>query len=1101
MYQEDDEFGVLTMEEREELESLHHEEMAPTQEEEDWMLLIAIEEERSALAKKYLPVLSDYKVKGICDMCKRYFYKNGSLEEHIKKNHTEEISHQKIQVIPQEVWLSKSLPNLEELLATVPSHILVSKEDELESKKDFEDIMFDLKKVKVQTSDTKKSTYICDQCKFNTFSNKSMQIHIKNIHENFVHKCEQCSVCFLSDNNLRIHKKLTHNKKDLIIKKSLNLIKGEAGSLSDFKSNPNRGQVLGGGEDQKSIYIDNESDSEEEVDEKDESTSSEYIVNTKNSLFTEKQWGEDEDNLDPAGINYKSKMSGFAKSAEVLRKAFRKGSIKKVGEMKAHVEEVKRKGTGTELRIKVADCQGEGEIKLSFWGPNKKTKETTIQINIIKGNDKRFVKLFSEEFIKGSIDKIVNGKVTEQLFEKQDAKVLCPTCQKPFAKEASLNIHMKSHPMCSKCGKGFKEIEELESHKIKSHSSKQKPSVKTVLPEENIQMCEDCGHKASSRKSLMIHKEKEHIGDHWLVNTKREANMMNSEKESIKTKTEEPQPKRTKKNETINDTTETSLSDRMDKKVLQKRKIEDERDLLWEKEKQRADLLKEEKAKKIQIKEKAEKTKTMKLTKSKDTMNLDKPSPKSNTTTEIVPGKELPKGVEKIVGDKYELERIPGNGACGIGAFAKHAYNDVSLGPKIGAELNSEIAKNFWHYKQLLEWPYDRPVGGAENVKFEQHEEEKLLNFLQNHPRNGFVWRGFMDMQALSNKFGMPIKIISIKDFSDPNPKVEQMEPDKDFEVKEAMEEMILLNTGNYHFDLIRKKESVECEQKNERQDKSNHDSIQKENHQISFEKSEREEIKELKIVVEEMRREIQCLRQHTCSNTIANSKTTSHREEIQKNVKSSESRNKCDKCEKTFVNNDALTAHKREKHEQLYECNSCVFSSKSSVTLEQHKEEVHRINYMCKKCKKTFINEEVLTNHMEIHEKKARLEEFNCETCDFQNTKRQALKKHLEESPGHKPSPKEYECRNCKLIFHSYYNMMNHRSLEHPTKKMCRYFKAGTCNHSDEECWYSHEKTPSTKKMNKNKAEDFQEKTKNLPPDMNMLIHQLIKIVSETKN
>ena len=168
-YQEDAVFEALTMEEREELETLHHEEMEPTQEEEDWMLLIAIKEERSALAKMYLPVLLDYKVKGICDMCKRYFYKNGSLEEHIKKNHIEEKSHQKIQVIPQEVWLSKSLPNLEDLLATVPSHILVSKEEELESKKDFEDIMFDLKKVKVQTSETKKSTYICDQCKFNTF--------------------------------------------------------------------------------------------------------------------------------------------------------------------------------------------------------------------------------------------------------------------------------------------------------------------------------------------------------------------------------------------------------------------------------------------------------------------------------------------------------------------------------------------------------------------------------------------------------------------------------------------------------------------------------------------------------------------------------------------------------------------------------------------------------------------------------------------------------------------------------------------------------------------------------------------------------------------
>lgn len=89
---------------------------------------------------------------------------------------------------------------------------------------------------------------------------------------------------------------------------------------------------------------------------------------------------------------------------------------------------------------------------------------------------------------------------------------------------------------------------------------------------------------------------------------------------------------------------------------------------------------------------------------------------------------------------------------------------------------------------------------------------------------------------------------------------------------------------------------------------------------------------------------------------------------------------------------------------------NSCVFSSKSQVTLEQHNEEVHRIKLICKKCKKTFLNEDCLLKHIEIHEKKARLEEFNCETCDFQNTKRQALKKHLEESPGHKPSPKEYE-------------------------------------------------------------------------------------------
>ena len=61
-------------------------------------------------------------------------------------------------------------------------------------------------------------------------------------------------------------------------------------------------------------------------------------------------------------------------------------------------------------------------------------------------------------------------------------------------------------------------------------------------------------------------------------------------------------------------------------------------------------------------------------------------------------------------------------------------------------------------------------------------------------------------MQALSNKYGMPIKIVSITDFNDPNPKVERIEPDGDFEVKEKIEEMIHLNTGRVHFDLISKK-------------------------------------------------------------------------------------------------------------------------------------------------------------------------------------------------------------------------------------------------------------------------------------------------------
>ena len=121
-----------------------------------------------------------------------------------------------------------------------------------------------------------------------------------------------------------------------------------------------------------------------------------------------------------------------------------------------------------------------------------------------------------------------------------------------------------------------------------------------------------------------------------------------------------------------------------------------------------------------------------------------------------------------------------------------------------------------------------------------------------------------MDLQALSNKYGMPIKIISINDFSDPNPKVERLEPDADFVVEKVIDEMILLNTGQCHFDLIRKKQSNNYIQKscenltlNEVQKVSNeiHEndvSVELKNGMV---KSDKEEISELKVLVEGMRK------------------------------------------------------------------------------------------------------------------------------------------------------------------------------------------------------------------------------------------------------
>ena len=206
--------------------------------------------------------------------------------------------------------------------------------------------------------------------------------------------------------------------------------------------------IIGGGEESTINNLEGESDSEPDDIENDEVTKTSKLI--KNSFCIEKQWGDDDEN--PSGINFKSKLPHFKKLVETLRKVFRKGSVKAIGKIKTYAEEVKRKNTGTEVKINITDPEGEGEVVLSFWGPHKKTKDITVQINSKKGSEKRFVKLFADEFVRKILERLSNGIQIEELFEKGEAKVACTICSKMFLREATLKTHMKSHIICNKCG-------------------------------------------------------------------------------------------------------------------------------------------------------------------------------------------------------------------------------------------------------------------------------------------------------------------------------------------------------------------------------------------------------------------------------------------------------------------------------------------------------------------------------------------------------------------------------------------------------------------------------------------------------------------------
>ena len=126
-----------------------------------------------------------------------------------------------MQVIPQDVWLSQSLPNLEDFLATIPTNILVSQEEELASQKYFEYIMCEVKNAKVHQNINQNPKQNCMKCNFNTSSSESLKIHIRNVHEPKVFQCDQCLVIVLGEHILKTHIKLAHQtkKQTIVIKK------------------------------------------------------------------------------------------------------------------------------------------------------------------------------------------------------------------------------------------------------------------------------------------------------------------------------------------------------------------------------------------------------------------------------------------------------------------------------------------------------------------------------------------------------------------------------------------------------------------------------------------------------------------------------------------------------------------------------------------------------------------------------------------------------------------------------------------------------------------------------------------------------------------
>ena len=850
-------------------------------------------------------------------------------------------------------------------------------------------------KVKVKYEVKPKLKRVCGNCGSYFSDNKKLTAHLKKMHEpKFVQtkpkpkeivavnesdevggqlevprfKCELCEHSFLIVNTLQAHMKIYHseslssNKKGLLKHKSKSKECYETrchlcGKKFDDNQETNNHieeshGMNGGGENESDNQSDDESDDEE--------------AKTSKVIYSEKEWGHDDTSSEPSGKNLKSKQETFAEATNRLKKIYRKNSVKSLGNKTIHVVNVQRKGTGTETEIDIEDSDGKGKIALKFWGPNKKTNETTIQITTTKGSNKKFVNIFMEEFVKPIIERTVNGIGVGNFFKKEEnLKRKCEICQTKFI---------------------FKT--DLDNHNLKRHSDIAIQVVKHALQENVTESCDECNFKTEDEKAMMAHMENVHSDVFWLVGAKRrKRDNLKDENDAINSKRKEEVILKTKYQEEV-----------IAKKIEQEDKDEESRKRKAETKRLQKNV--------INIKTKKDNTKMNVVdqfddeeedmdvnTETKDIMS----SENKEDTDERPPNvSELPESVKCIHPESWEFS-VPGDGACCLNCLAAFIYLDANEGPKLGRDLNTHIATYREEYIKRLIFPRSVKVGNGKIIHFKKGEEERFFNTLVESKELSFMWRGCVDVVAMCNFTQLNIEI----DIYNPTTgKVEERQyyqPDANFPWQEGdankpnktftnqnIKTMRLINYKGVHFNLILDKDHLLL-------DKIEICELEK-----HMKKSHK--VKRFKCT--------HCENEYVNKSEIQNHITKYHKDSLVK----------CTFCVKTFSEICELEKHMEESHKAKQDkCTHCenVFVNKSE--LQNHIEKYHKDNFVnCTFCDKKFSEIYELEKHMGISHK---VKEDKCTHCDNVFVDKDEMKKHSKQCTISKENYSEYLEKKVKSL------------------------------------------------------------------------------------
>ena len=803
------------------------------------------------------------------------------------------------------------------------------------------------------------------------------------------------------------------------------------------------------------------------------------------------------------GVTFKGDNEDYFKAKDWIKRLLsEKGSILSINERKIRiVDNPKNKP----IKIEVKPPQKPaGKVNITIFDVNK-SGSATMMITKTKDAELIHVKTLAFRVIKYLLDGIIDGEIKEddlnsykedvRKTEKgqiKDDQLYCHVCEKGLKTKTGLNIHkrrvhgdIKDSNKCEKCNFIFQENSYLEHLKNCSKSSQEdNPPIIT----DRIS-CEYCDLIIIAENEMKTHHElEEHHKicnafpnkpsnspnifecENCVFSTKQE-NLFKRhirDKHDILTASTSPKPKKRKNEELSEESMEVDINNEDDKEEETKDEIKEmeidaddaillKRSRMWD-EKIRQKQVKEEEKEREQIK----KQKKEKEEKQAEKVNNKKLKKKKKVARNKVKDeklkpflKELPIGVKNLIGSEYCIYKIEGDGACGLRSAATWLFQDQTLGPYLGRNLNNHFVQNWEYWKTFISFPFEREVGIGKKKKFES--ENELFDFFLNSKDGAFMWRDHEDFAALANIYQFKIKIITVMHLDDPQPRVSMIEPDPGFScVKNsptgAIPEMVLFHQNNVHYDLVVQKasklaieggldyqrqhksnKSVENEEDNEKQDKNAMEDKAELKEKVAILEVKLHALQEKLVKLEaekeailKERNQLETENEYICCGCSEKFQSKSSvRAHMKYNIKGDKI--VCELCDSTFISVASLEEHMKTHNQN--KCTYCRTTFWTDFQLKTHIED-HHVNqsFKCIKCHSLFESEDSYKKHSVTHDGDG----HKCEFCTLEFKTKCEIESHLQKQH----IMRNYFCEDCKLEFSSNYALDSH--LKTHKKKTC---------------------------------------------------------------